>query len=340
MGDKKKSYLTLEDFLIAFTIAFSIVFVLFLTTVAIGYKITKQQTPPEQSIESSLAAEPARNVTEPPTEPSVLGGGVSDETDDESASENIEALKTGSYILPSGVDLLFYDSVRNDVTGRWRYSATSSSTVPADFALEYYNEMFSSDDELHGVWNTTLGTMTSISTYGNMLFVDTHEYVDGEEHDANLMFSGMLLDSKIIDIATGEEMEPMQAPIQSQSPASTPVPTRAPATPATQNTGTVATTDPTTPPVQQTQAPTATNALTQPSVNSDNGSGKWGESSTTNEITGDLNRTAYWVSSGKSYHFSESCPSLSRSINIQTGTLQDALNAGKTDPCNNCANGT
>ena len=31
-----------------------------------------------------------------------------------------------------------------------------------------------------------------------LLFVDTYEYVDGEEHDAKIMFSGTLLDSKIL----------------------------------------------------------------------------------------------------------------------------------------------
>lgn len=40
-----------------------------------------------------------------------------------------------------------------------------------------------------------------------MLFVDTYEYVDGEEHDANLMFTGMLLDSKLICRETGEALE-------------------------------------------------------------------------------------------------------------------------------------
>lgn len=67
--------------------------------------------------------------------------------------------------------------------------------------------------------------------------------------------------------------------------------------------------------------------------------GSWGEDSTTNEITSAITRTAYWTADGKSYHFSSSCPSLSRSSNIQNGTLKDAIDAGKTDPCNNCANG-
>ena len=68
-------------------------------------------------------------------------------------------------------------------------------------------------------------------------------------------------------------------------------------------------------------------------------SGSWGQSSTTNGTTDNLNHTVYWVPGGKSYHFSSGCRSLARSKNIQKGTLQDALNAGKTDPCNNCAGG-
>lgn len=69
-------------------------------------------------------------------------------------------------------------------------------------------------------------------------------------------------------------------------------------------------------------------------------SGTWGDISTTDEITGSLDQTSYWTKGGKSYHFSLDCPSLSQSTNIQTGTLQDALDAKKTDPCNHCAGGS
>lgn len=50
-------------------------------------------------------------------------------------------------------------------------------------------------------------------------------------------------------------------------------------------------------------------------------------------------RTAYWVSGGKSYHFSADCTTLKRSRNIIEGTLSEALADGKTDPCNLCARG-
>lgn len=86
--------------------------------------------------------------------------------------------------------------------------------------------------------------------------------------------------------------------------------------------------------------PDPSTAKPQTGVTSGGGGGTWGEDSTTDEITGNLTKTAYWVSSGKSYHFAQNCPSLSRSTNIKSGTLQDALNDGKTDPCNNCAGGS
>lgn len=86
------------------------------------------------------------------------------------------------------------------------------------------------------------------------------------------------------------------------------------------------------------------NSISDSGGNSSSGSGSGnsnssGGSSITNEITGNLGRTAYWTPGGRSYHFSSNCRSLSRSRNIRQGTLQNALNAGKTDPCNNCAGG-
>lgn len=82
--------------------------------------------------------------------------------------------------------------------------------------------------------------------------------------------------------------------------------------------------------------PTAT-PTSKPRPTSTPASGPWGEDETTDETIGSSSRTAYWVPNGKSYHFSRSCPSLSRSDDIERGTLQEARAAGKKDPCNNCA---
>lgn len=70
---------------------------------------------------------------------------------------------------------------------------------------------------------------------------------------------------------------------------------------------------------------------------SENYSGRWGTDDTTDDVIGSLDETVYWVPDGKSYHFDSNCPSLSRSPEIYEGTLQEAIEEGKTDPCNNCA---
>ena len=44
----------------------------------------------------------------------------------------------------------------------------------------------------------------------------------------------------------------------------------------------------------------------------------------------------YWTPNGKSYHNSHDCVTLKRSKTINQGSLNDALSAGKTDPCNVC----
>lgn len=66
----------------------------------------------------------------------------------------------------------------------------------------------------------------------------------------------------------------------------------------------------------------------------------WEDESTTVEITAPLSKTSYWTPKGKSYHFNINCPSLSRSNTIYEGTLQEAIDSGHADPCNNCAHGS
>lgn len=153
----------------------------------------------------SCSSDKAENQTEPEEQFPQETKKESIESDEPENDD--EAIKSGNYTLPCGMKIQFFDTVRNDSTGNWRRAATSDSYVPADYALEYYKEMFASDDEIHSIWNATLGTNTRISVALGMLYVDTLEYVAGEEHDANIMFSGMLLDSRIIDIETGELIE-------------------------------------------------------------------------------------------------------------------------------------
>lgn len=62
-------------------------------------------------------------------------------------------------------------------------------------------------------------------------------------------------------------------------------------------------------------------------------------SASANAATAAKESVVYWTPGGKSYHNSRSCTSLKRSKTVLSGSLQDALNSGKSDPCNLCANG-
>ena len=94
--------------------------------------------------------------------------------------------------------------VRNDVTGNWRIAKIAENIDMKDYALEYYKKYFKSDDEIHAIVNFNNRTTTQISVMSNLLDVSVYEYVDKEEHDAKLLFSGMLLKEYHINMDTGE----------------------------------------------------------------------------------------------------------------------------------------
>ena len=48
------------------------------------------------------------------------------------------------------------------------------------------------------------------------------------------------------------------------------------------------------------------------------------------------NTTVYYTQWGKSYHLNPDCQALKRSSLIFEGTIEDALNAGRNDPCDFC----
>ncbi|SFE20566.1 hypothetical protein SAMN02910327_00621 [Peptostreptococcaceae bacterium pGA-8] len=95
-------------------------------------------------------------------------------------------------------------NVRNDVTGNWRIATIAENIEMQDYALDYYKEYFKSDDEIHAIVNFNYKTTTRIAVMGNLLDVSVHEYVKKEEHDAKLLFSGMLLKEYHINMDTGE----------------------------------------------------------------------------------------------------------------------------------------
>ena len=110
--------------------------------------------------------------------------------------------------LKNDISLTWLTSdVKNDTTGKWRVSECLTDQQPTEWAKQYYDAYFESDDEVHFVINFTLNTSNSIKVFGDEMFIDTFEYVEGEEHDANTLCSGMLYHSYQIDKNTGEVID-------------------------------------------------------------------------------------------------------------------------------------
>lgn len=113
---------------------------------------------------------------------------------------------------PLGFNVMFSDTYRNDVTGNWRLARIAEDINIEEYALDYYNNYFKSDKEIHIVINFTRKTTTRIAVMGNLLEVSIMEYVDKEEHDAKIACSGMLLKEYHVNIDTGEIEEIQEIP--------------------------------------------------------------------------------------------------------------------------------
>ena len=102
------------------------------------------------------------------------------------------------------VHIDFYPSVKNDVTGRWRLAITDTSHPVRDYLISYYKKYFKSNDEIHGIINTTDGTTTRVSVLGSMLNVTVLTYIPGEENDAKILFGGDVISDEFYNKTTGQ----------------------------------------------------------------------------------------------------------------------------------------
>lgn len=161
----------------------------------------KSDKPEETTAATTTATTEAVQETESEPEETRPSESVVESEPTEASSEPAETPehRTGEEIIGisekdiADVDVLFYDSVINDVTGNWRVAVVSSNIDILDYALSYYKTYFKDDSEIHGVVNLALNTTTKISYSGGILFISQYDYVDGEEHDAKIMFSGTYL---------------------------------------------------------------------------------------------------------------------------------------------------
>ena len=89
-------------------------------------------------------------------------------------------------------------SVKNDSTGKWRVSECLTDQQPSEWAKQYYEAFFESDDEVHAVINFTLNTTNRITVAGDQINIDIMDYVQGEEHYADLLFSGNFIETQTV----------------------------------------------------------------------------------------------------------------------------------------------
>ena len=124
------------------------------------------------------------------------------ETVEQEPTEKAEEPAAGKNIDDIGAYFSVSD-VRNDVTGNWRISTIAENVDIQEYALSYYKEYFKDDKEIHAIVNFNYKTTTKISVIGNTRDVSIYDYVDGEEHDAKLLFSGTLLKEYSVNMDNG-----------------------------------------------------------------------------------------------------------------------------------------
>ncbi len=135
-------------------------------------------------------------------------GGEPDEENVESGKEKT-AHRSDMYGVSDG-DIKDIESsisvqkVRNDVTGKWRVAKIAENIDIEKYALSYYENYFESDDEIHAIVNFNFKTTTKITVMGEFLDVTIYEYVEKEEDDAKLLFSGMVLKEYCVYLDNGD----------------------------------------------------------------------------------------------------------------------------------------
>lgn len=139
----------------------------------------------------------------------------SDDSSNESSTKDLEESETttdekDSDFVPIGDSLAIDFALTGptdfpkDTTGRWYKAMFAESKVEFQYyALDYYQEYFHSNDEVHVVYNFSNNTVNCITCPANYLSVRILDYVKKEEHDASAACGGTQLAEYHIDIETG-----------------------------------------------------------------------------------------------------------------------------------------
>lgn len=149
----------------------------------------------------------------------LLGGDDKSEADETKTAEVTEEIeedeeetehRTGEEIVGvsdkdiADADITGFSSVRNDATGKWKYTTIADSDFDVtEYAVSIYKE-YGGEDAVLAVINFSTNTTACINKVAGYLDVTIHEYVKGEEHDAKEMFSGMVLGEYMVYTDNGD----------------------------------------------------------------------------------------------------------------------------------------
>lgn len=138
-------------------------------------------------VQTTSAAQATEAVPAETTVPATTAAAATEEPETEPATEAESVQESGVF---SNVSV---SSVHNDTTGKWKIAIISKDIEIQDYALEYYNTFFQDSSEIHAIVNSFNRTTTCITSPADYLDVTIHEYVDGEEGDAHVLFDGDVL---------------------------------------------------------------------------------------------------------------------------------------------------
>ena len=132
---------------------------------------------------------------------------ISEQEDNKEQETNIERenIIGTSNKKCSDIDIIGPSDVRNDTTGNWKLARVATKEDILEYILDYYENNFNDDEEIHAIVNFTLKTTTKVSKlFDNVLSITIHDYVDKEEHDAKKLFGGTVLGEYFIYLDNGD----------------------------------------------------------------------------------------------------------------------------------------
>lgn len=178
--------------------------------VVVVFEVTEEEAASIQELRLTVKTEEDSWTTELLESGTWLGGSPDSAGEEEQQGIDI-GHRTGDNIAGisdkdiAEVDSTQYDSVRNDVTGKWKCLVVAENNFDVtEYALSCYENYFDSDETILAVINLETKTSTNICMLAGNLYVSEYEYVDGEEHDAEIMFSGAHLMDSIVYIDNGD----------------------------------------------------------------------------------------------------------------------------------------